>query len=77
VNDEYRQPHPAEVSLAGPSSILSGIGVAVHGSAYTQVNGGKLIVESAKLVGDSAKVVLFIPTQAGRALFEASEYQEQ
>ncbi len=49
----------------------------MHGSAYTLVNGGKLIVESAKLVGDSAKVVLFIPTQAGRALFEASEYQEQ
>ncbi|MDD9907417.1 MAG: hypothetical protein OXT06_27895 [Rhodospirillaceae bacterium] len=114
-----------EASLAGPSIILSGIGVAVHGSAYTLVNGGKLVVESAKLVGDktvvlvkhastgaktvletsgnafgrfskltgrtveavatsagtiiadSAKVVLFIPTQAGRALFEASEYQEQ
>ena len=112
-------------SAAGPSIILSGIGVAVHGSAYTLVHGGKLVVELAKLVGektvvlvkhastgaetvletsgkafhefakltgrtvesvaasagtviaDGAKVVLFIPTEFGRALFEASEYRER
>ncbi len=115
----------AEDSLAGPSIILSGVGTAVHGSAYTLVHGGKLIVESTKLVGektvvlvkhvskgteavletsgkafgkfaqltghtieaiatsagtiiaDGAKVILFIPTEIGRGLFESSEYRER
>lgn len=58
--------------VVGPSIVLSGMGIAVHGSAYTLVNGGKLIVKSAKQVGENTVIVLKHASTGAETVLETS-----